>query len=206
MTRDRDLTEKKILDAVGRIVERLGFEAVGVNAVAAESGVSKVLIYRYFGSIDDLLSKYLESNDFWLNYDFNNLPIETLQPLDKDQLKQFSQQLFRTFITKLRNSPALRKLYRWELSSSHPALQSLRQRREETAQKIIGMVSRFAQIPLDDVAVFSTMITATMSYLCILADNCPIYNTLKIDSEEGWEKIMNSIDSIFEILFDHKRF
>ena len=47
-TRDRNQTEQRILDAVGRIVEAEGFEAVGVNAVASVSGVSKVLIYRYF--------------------------------------------------------------------------------------------------------------------------------------------------------------
>ena len=50
--KDRNQTERRILDAVGTIVETEGFEAVGVNAVASVSGVSKVLIYRYFGSIE----------------------------------------------------------------------------------------------------------------------------------------------------------
>lgn len=100
MTKDRDLTEKKILEAVGKIVEKDGFEAVGVNAVAAESGVSKVLIYRYFGSIDQLLAKYMEQNDFWLNYNFENLP--------QGNVKEFAKEIFRSYITMLRNSPALR--------------------------------------------------------------------------------------------------
>ena len=52
MKKDRELTEQRIFDAVGRIVESDGFEAVGINAVANESGLSKILIYRYFGSID----------------------------------------------------------------------------------------------------------------------------------------------------------
>jgi len=60
MKKDRELTEQKILDAVGRIVEREGFESVGINAVANESGLSKILIYRYFGSIEQLLAKYME--------------------------------------------------------------------------------------------------------------------------------------------------
>lgn len=64
MIKDRDNTERRILDAVGRIVEREGFEAVRINAVATESGMSKILIYRYFGSIDGLLAKYLEDKDF----------------------------------------------------------------------------------------------------------------------------------------------
>ena len=46
MNKNRNQTEQRILEAVGKIVESEGFEAVGVNAVANVSGVSKVLIYR----------------------------------------------------------------------------------------------------------------------------------------------------------------
>ena len=144
MIKDRDNTERRILDAVGRIVEREGFEAVGINAVTAESGVSKILIYRYFGSIDGLLAKYLEDKDFWLNFDLAELP--------HGDVKEFSKQIFRAYITMLRNSPALRKLYRWELSSKHPSINELRQRREETALKIIASVCELSGESFDRVA------------------------------------------------------
>ncbi len=186
MTKDRDLTERRILDAVGRIVECEGFEAVGINAVAAESGVSKILIYRYFGSIEGLLSKYLEDKDFWLNFDIADLP--------QGDVKMFSKQIFRTYITMLRNSPALRKLYRWELSSKHPSINDLRQRREETALKIIGFVCDRSGESFDRVAGISTLITASVSYLCILGENCGVYNSLQIDSDAGWEKLLETID------------
>ena len=48
--RDRDVTEQRMLKAVGEMIRRDGFEKLGVNAVAAHCGVSKILIYRYFGS------------------------------------------------------------------------------------------------------------------------------------------------------------
>ncbi len=102
-TKDRNQTERRILDAVGTIVETEGFEAVGVNAVASESGVSKVLIYRYFGSIEQLLAKYLEDNDFWLNTEF---PIQQY-----DNVKEFSKAVFRAYIDMLRKSPALNGHY-----------------------------------------------------------------------------------------------
>lgn len=72
MVKNRELTEQKILAAVEQIIEKDGFEAVGVNAVTAVSGVNKVLIYRYFGSIDNLLAKYIEQKDFWLVNDFTS--------------------------------------------------------------------------------------------------------------------------------------
>lgn len=53
--RDRAATEERILAAVGQVLARDGFAAGGVNAVAREAGVDKVLICRYFGGLPGLL-------------------------------------------------------------------------------------------------------------------------------------------------------
>jgi AcrR family transcriptional regulator len=45
----------QLLDAAARLMERDGSQAVSMQAVAAEAGVSVGLIYRYFGGKDDLL-------------------------------------------------------------------------------------------------------------------------------------------------------
>ena len=66
--RDRDVTEQRMLKAVGEMIRRDGFEKLGVNAVAAHCGVSKILIYRYFGSLDGLLAAYIRQHDFWINF------------------------------------------------------------------------------------------------------------------------------------------
>jgi AcrR family transcriptional regulator len=46
---------RQLLDAAARLMEREGSEAVSMQALAAEAGVSVGLIYRYFGSKDDIL-------------------------------------------------------------------------------------------------------------------------------------------------------
>lgn len=46
---------RQLLDAAARLMEREGSEAVSMQALAAEAGVSVGLIYRYFGSKDDVL-------------------------------------------------------------------------------------------------------------------------------------------------------
>ena len=193
-SRDRNLTEKRILEAVGKIVEAEGFEAVGVNAVASVSGVSKVLIYRYFGSIEQLLAKYLEDNDFWLNTEF--------PAMQHDNVKEFSKAVFRAYIDMLRKSPALRKLYRWEFTTNNPAIEKLRERREQTALKIINAVSQQSGFSLDRVGGISTLITASVSYLYILSENCGVYCSLEINNDSGWDKLLETIDFMFDKIFD----
>ena len=66
MGKNRPETEENILEAVTRLVEEHGFGALGVNAVAERAGVSKVLIYRYFGGYRGLLEEWASRRNFWI--------------------------------------------------------------------------------------------------------------------------------------------
>ena len=65
--KNRELTELALLKAVDDLIEEDGFENLGINAVAAKAGLSKMLIYRYFESLDGLIVAYIERNDYWIN-------------------------------------------------------------------------------------------------------------------------------------------
>ena len=67
--RDREATEARILNAVGEVLARDGFGAIGVNAIAKQAGVDKVLIYRYFGGLPELLAEWGRSGRFWPRVD-----------------------------------------------------------------------------------------------------------------------------------------
>lgn len=54
MSRNRDETRQRILDAALDLVAEAGFPALGINAVARRAGADKQLIYRYFGGLEDL--------------------------------------------------------------------------------------------------------------------------------------------------------
>src|SRR5690606_36089768 len=62
--RDREKTGKAILDAVSRLILRDGLSGVGINALAREAGVDKVLIYRYYGDLDGVYRAIAEHGDF----------------------------------------------------------------------------------------------------------------------------------------------
>ena len=53
--RDREATERRLLDTIGKMIAEDGFEKIGINAIATQSNVSKILIYRYFGSVEGLM-------------------------------------------------------------------------------------------------------------------------------------------------------
>ena len=65
MPRNRQKTESTIREAALRILREDGFEGWGVNAIARAAGIDKVLIYRYFGSLEDLLEEIVKETPFW---------------------------------------------------------------------------------------------------------------------------------------------
>lgn len=66
--KNRETTKRKLVDAVGYIIEKDGFDGLGVNKVAKLADTSKILIYRYFESFEQLLKAYILRKDFWTNY------------------------------------------------------------------------------------------------------------------------------------------
>lgn len=65
--KNKENTKKKLLEAVGNIMKDKGAAGLGVNKVAKKAGVSKMLIYRYFGSYETLIQTYIQEKDFWAN-------------------------------------------------------------------------------------------------------------------------------------------
>jgi AcrR family transcriptional regulator len=68
LMKNKENTKRKLLNAVGNIVTTDGFGGLGLNKVARSAGVSKILIYRYFGGFNELIRAYILEQDFWKNY------------------------------------------------------------------------------------------------------------------------------------------
>lgn len=60
-------TKQKILDTASRLFYQRGYQAVGVDLIAAEASIGKMTLYRHFPSKDDLIVAYLQSrmDRFW---------------------------------------------------------------------------------------------------------------------------------------------
>lgn len=193
MERDREATEKRLLDTIGQMIIEQGFEKIGINAVSAQSGVSKILIYRYFNSIDGLIAAYIRKHDFWLNTSFEFSETVQMLPAIKE--------MFYKHIERLRTDPVLRKLYRWELSCNNDIIASLREQREKVGMNLIEQVCTLSGRPKQEIAVLSAIITASTTYLAMLGDYCPVFNGISIDEDNGWKQIYKEVVNLLDILF-----
>ena len=196
VTKNRQATEKLLINAVDRLIEENGFEGLGINAVAAKAGVSKMLIYRYFDSLDGLIAAYIQQHDYWINF--------KEETPDAEHLATFIKKIFKNQIRLLRSSYPLRRLYRWELSTNNAQIKRLRDEREEKGLWIVDTVSKLSGHPQKETAAVATLLSAAISYLVLLGENYPTYNGVRLQEEKGWEQIESSIDLLVDLWLQKK--
>ena len=195
--KDREITEQKILDAVGSMIMADGFESLGINAVAQKAGVSKMLIYRYFGGMDQLIAKYILQHDYWVN---TELPLH-----DISGVGACLKQMFREQIATLRSNMVLKRLHRWELTADNEVVRLLRERRETNGCELVRVVSRLTKSPCAEVAAMATLLSAAISYLTLIEEQNKVYNGIDLCSDEGWQQLATGIDQIIDLWVKNKQ-
>ena len=189
--KNREQTECKILEAVASIVESEGFEKLGINTIASKANVSKMLIYRYFGGLDELIAQFIMQKDYWANTDTVIINPKSVG----DSIKS----MFRKQIEQLRSDVTLRRLCRWELSCNNTSIEQLRAKREENGCSLITMVSTLTSCPNTEIAALASILSASISYLALIEDQCLTYNGISLQTDKGWDQIMQGVEMIIDL-------
>lgn len=81
----------KLFQTAGRLFYQHGYRAIGVDTIAAESGIGKMTLYRHYPSKDDLIAAFLNQSDddFWEHYQLSTNEVST----GRDQLLAFFDSL-----------------------------------------------------------------------------------------------------------------
>lgn len=191
MIKDKEQTKQRIVTALENIIRTKGFEYLGINSLAQEAGVSKMLIYRYYGGLNELIGNYIEERDWWINADADLLKSE--------QLEKSLKEMYHRQIDRLRNNVILRRLYRWELSTDNPITDKLRKKREDNGKYLIERVAKITNIPAVEIAPLASILSAAISDLALMEDLTVTYNGIELYSEKGWKQIKEGIDKVIDL-------
>jgi AcrR family transcriptional regulator len=197
--RSRSATEERLLAAVGVVLARDGFGAIGVNSVAREAGVDKVLIYRYFGGLPELLKTWGESGRFW----------PTVQDLLGDDPAAFLAlpvaeryaRFFEHFIDGLRSRPLTLEVMAAELLERNELTAILEAEREAwgaEAARVIGG-PELARDP--SLATLTLLLVAGVQYLLLRARKIHTFGGVTLQDDAGWTRLKTALrDAAFRLL------
>jgi len=184
--RDPDATKARLLEAVGKLLARDGFEAIGLRSVAAEAGADKKLIYRYFGGLPELLEAYAEGAQFWPSNE--ELAGGSLSELQKLPLRERWAVVFRNYIAELRKRPLTREILRWELSRRNEVTARLERVREARGVALTAALAHDLPPHFDAPAVLA-LLSGGIHYLLLRAAHVRDFNGIDLQSNAGWQRL-----------------
>jgi AcrR family transcriptional regulator len=187
--RDRERTKSKILKAVGEVIEQHGTEKVGVNLIARTAGVNKVLIYRYFESVDGLMEQYVRSGEYTST--MGTEYIDNIPPLAPEERGKALNSLMQTFLHDLRERKATRDLLRWEIGTGKSMLSDAR---NQVASRILNKIGDLPYFK--DTSALITFLSAGIYYMTISTDYREKMIDVDLHSDEGWARIEKVIERI----------
>lgn len=189
-TRDRVATEEKIIDAVEQILARNGFAALGINEIARQAGVDKVLIYRYFGGLPELLRAFGERGNFWPS-------IEELLPdlatLRERPLPELLSAFLLRFINALRKRPLTIEILAMEIDAPNALSQVLDEVREEWGRHVTQVLGGDTHPDVLELNVSINLIVAGALHLMVRARRTVAWSGIPIQEERGWDAIKHGI-------------
>jgi AcrR family transcriptional regulator len=194
--RNREETRASILAAVGQLLARSGFKRIGINAVAREAGVDKVLIYRYFGGLPELLKAFAEEGDFW-----PGIPelISEIGEIAADTIAVGrAKQVMLAFGRALRKRPLTQEIMRWELQERNELTDMLARYREEQSAQLLQQFELFSGV---DVRAIASLLAAGQTYLVLRSKGADVYNGLSLHSDEDWTRLEAAVCSIIDAVF-----
>lgn len=190
-TRDRAATEERILGAVGEVLARDGFGGIGVNAIAKQAGVDKVLIYRYFGGLPELLRTWGRSGRFWPRVQdlLGDDPRALLALPAAERYARF----FEHFIDELRRRPLTLAVLAGEVNERNELTAILEAEREqwgEEAARVLGGAEWARQPWLPGVTL---LLVAGVQHLLLRSRRIRVFGGLDIQSDAGWDELKRSL-------------
>jgi AcrR family transcriptional regulator len=193
--RDRQVTCQRLISAVGSLLAKKGFTGLGINAVAREAGVDKVLIYRYFDGLPGLIAAFARQEDFWppiLELAGNDLASFSQLPV-KDRLSRFAA----NFIRALKKRPLTQAVMAWEMVEPNELTKELERVREESILTFFQMF--FVKDSSDiDLQALIMLVGAALSYLVIRSNSLDVYGGLDLTTDQGWQRIESVVNLIVQ--------
>ena len=199
--KNKEITKRKMIDAIGKLLTEEGYESLGVNRIAKAAGIHKKLIYRYFDNADNLIENYIVEKDFYMAFTEKlfELVKDHREGTEKELIKYLMEQEFEYFY----NEVEMQHIVKWQLSAGTPLIRSVSNAREHIREKVMELTnSKFLNTGVNFNAV-NALITGGLYHAVLNAKNngSSIYG-IDINQESQRKMLLFTAKQIIDWAFE----
>jgi len=192
--RNRDDKIFRLIGAVGETLAEEGHHGLGMNKIALRAGVSKPMVYEYFGNQNGLLKAYIGRKDSWLAYfESLELPEDPTTEELKDCFIKMLQDQFRFF----HSDKEMQKLVLWQISEYNPLMRATCEAREREGVRLLELADgHFRKSGISLKAVMGMLVGGI--YYTVLHDSAGLGTIAGIDirNEKEFNTVLKTIEQI----------
>ncbi len=193
--KDKELTKRKLINAVGEVVKAEGFQNLKISKVSKYANVDRKLIYRYFGSLNYLVEVYILENDYWMIFadKMKQMLTEKQFSGSEDLITEILQNQFRFFVSQ----KEMQRLILWELSMDNPLMRSIHNTRESLGQEFLNMSdSHFQNGKVNFRAIAALLVGGIYYTILHTVYNGGTFAGIDLNTENGKEELLKAIGQI----------
>jgi AcrR family transcriptional regulator len=188
--RNRPRTEAKLRGAMLAVLAEGGFGALTPTAVARAARVDKMLIYRYFGGMDGLMTAVANGPDVFPTFEevcggdpdaARALPVPERAALVLDNMARV-----------LMARPAVLELMVWELVERNALTAIAETARETMGLRIVSELFGDVREP-ETAGAVSAVLSAGVTYLALRRRKIRWFSGIDLRSDAGWAQIRAAI-------------
>lgn len=179
------------MQAVGEVLSREGFASIGINAIAKQAQVDKVLIYRYFGGLPELLKAYGQSGAFWpqMSELLGSAPEKILNLSLPERYRYF----FENFIDELRRRPLTVEILALEINERNALTIILEDERERWGKQVATLLGEPTLANAPEVRSLTLLLISGVQYLLMRSRTIRAFGGLDVQSDAGWAALKQGI-------------
>lgn len=194
-------TEKRLLEAVSKVVEEEGFTKIGINRIARQAQCDKVLIYRYFGGLDGLLVAWAKRYDFY-SFAYSEFSNQVIQAKSSN-LQEIIKKVLLKQLEYLKENQLMQELYIWELSGNS-SFRVIQIEREKSGHKLQQELEKRLNGQCVDCKFYITVIIAAINYIVLFTRQYNMFNGIDFSQSETWNKLEKIISDYVDMFFEVK--
>ena len=186
--RDRPATERRLAEAVERLLVHGGFAAVTPSAVGREAGADKMLIYRYFGSLEGLMMAVVQRPGFFP--DFDGLCGGDPAALLALPAAERAGKVLERYVAALAASPVALELMAWEIVERNALTAVAEEARERLGLRIVGDL--FPDVRSRKAVAVTALLSSAVNYLMLRRRKITTYDGLNLHADETWALLVET--------------
>lgn len=164
--------------------------------------MDKVLIYRYFGGLKELLGAFAEQGGFWPSTE----EIVHKEPGTHEDIPRSaaSVALLKGYLRELRKNPAAQEILKEELIRRDGLACETAESREIQGKELIESLSIDTSVTdVMDLTAVGALLSAGMTYLLLRSSTTGKYLGMDLNSEKEWDRIEKTMEYIVNAVFHY---